>query len=195
MPPPPCAQSGGRERYVFFSFPHIAIDSEGVVSSISRPGRAGKSCACGALQKCLNEFRVEGFSNNAKVPGVHDALDPEYAILKQRLARRLKEEKADVTTLDLVSITATAERTITSDLEGLISKAVNTSKADYAVITGIQVHNWAAELTSGAPSLEFVVPTKAYVVVNGEKVDLDLSKIPVSPLSLSHHRLCARSCC
>lgn len=32
-----------------------------------------------------------------------------------------------------------AERTITSDLEYMISKAVDTSKADYAVFTGVQV--------------------------------------------------------
>jgi hypothetical protein len=38
--------------------------------------------------------------------------------------------------MDLVALTAAAERTITSDLEYLISKAVDTNKADYAVITG-----------------------------------------------------------
>jgi Limiting CO2-inducible proteins B/C beta carbonyic anhydrases len=35
-----------------------------------------------------------------------------------------------------------AERTITSDLEGLIKAAVDTQKADYAVVTGVQIHNW-----------------------------------------------------
>ena len=35
-----------------------------------------------------------------------------------------------------------AERTITSDLEGLIKAAVDTEKADYAVVTGVQIHNW-----------------------------------------------------
>ncbi|GAX83978.1 hypothetical protein CEUSTIGMA_g11403.t1 [Chlamydomonas eustigma] len=168
----------GRERYVFFSFPHIAIDGEGTVGSISRPGRPGRSCACGALQKCLSEFHVEGYAQNCKVPGVHDPLEPEYSILKQRLARRLRYEGADVSRLDLVSITAAAERTMTDDLEYLIGKAVDTSKADYAVITGVQIHNWASDLTKGLPSLEFVAPTKAYVVVNGTKVDLDLSKVP-----------------
>ena len=48
-------QSSGKERYVFFSFPHIGIDSKGVVGNISRPGRAGMSCACGAVIKvCLS---------------------------------------------------------------------------------------------------------------------------------------------
>ena len=39
----------GRERYIFFSFPHIAINSSGFVGSISRAGRPQDSCACGAL--------------------------------------------------------------------------------------------------------------------------------------------------
>ncbi len=44
-PQTPC----GKERYVFFSFPHIAIDSTGKVGVISRPNRPGASAACGAL--------------------------------------------------------------------------------------------------------------------------------------------------
>ncbi len=82
--------STGRERYVFFSFPHIGIDSAGKVSAIARPGRAGTSCACGALAKCLGEIKAEGVEVNCKTPGVHDPLDPEYSILKQRLARRMR---------------------------------------------------------------------------------------------------------
>ena len=46
--------------------------------------------------------------------GEHDPLDPEYSILKQRLARRLRYERYDVAKLDLPSITALAERTITN---------------------------------------------------------------------------------
>lgn len=60
-----------------------------------------------------------------------------------------------------------AERTITSDLEYLISKAVDTSKADYAVFTGVQasgllgasvqgpaciVPAWRQSAAQGAPS-------------------------------------------
>ena len=105
-------QVNGRERYVFFSFPHIAIDSEGQVGAISRPGRAGKSCACGALAACLSQFTSEGYAKHCKVPGVHDPLDPEFSILRQRLARRLRYEKTDISTLNLTNITAAAERTV-----------------------------------------------------------------------------------
>lgn len=49
-----------------------------------------------------------------QVPGVHDAIDPEYSILKQRLARRVRYEGLDPTQMDLVDITHVAERTITN---------------------------------------------------------------------------------
>jgi hypothetical protein len=39
----------GRERYVFFAFPHCAVDETGELGAISRPNRPGKSCACGAM--------------------------------------------------------------------------------------------------------------------------------------------------
>ena len=52
-------QTNGRERYVFFSFPHIAIDSRGKVGAILRHNRAEESCACEGLQLCLEHFRKE----------------------------------------------------------------------------------------------------------------------------------------
>uniref|UniRef100_A0A6U2J374 Limiting CO2-inducible protein B/C beta carbonyic anhydrase domain-containing protein n=1 Tax=Chlamydomonas euryale TaxID=1486919 RepID=A0A6U2J374_9CHLO len=179
--------NAGREKYVFFSFPHIAIDGKGEVGAITRPGRDGKSCACGALAKCLGELKAEGYEAACRVPGEHDVLDPEYSILKQRLARRLRYEKADMSTMTLEGLTAVAERTITNDLEYLIEKSlIDPKKADYAVVTGVQIHNWATKLDPrGPPSLEFVQPTKVYVVSNGVKTHLDLSKVPaLSPRQL-----------
>ena len=64
---PLCAS--GRERYVFFSFPHISINSRGEVGPMSRPGRPGQSCACGALIKSTNDIRSEGLTCNCKIPG------------------------------------------------------------------------------------------------------------------------------
>ena len=59
----------GKERYVFFSFPHISINASGEVGPMSRPGRPGQSCACGALIKSWNEIRSEGLTCNCKIPG------------------------------------------------------------------------------------------------------------------------------
>ncbi|KAG2486879.1 hypothetical protein HYH03_014473 [Edaphochlamys debaryana] len=171
--------NGGRERYVFFAFPHIAINSEGEMGALSRPGRPKQSCACGALLAILNAFKVDGVEKSCKVPGVHDPLDPELTILQQRLARRVRYEKLNVQQLDLPALTQVAERTITDDLEYLIEKAVDPATSDYAVITGVQIHNWGKELTEdGDSSIEFVAPAKCYAVVNGLKTYIDLPQVP-----------------
>ncbi|KAF5838159.1 hypothetical protein DUNSADRAFT_3284 [Dunaliella salina] len=170
---------GSKEQYVFFSFPHIAIDSANEIGKISRPNRPGPSSACGALCACLADFQKDGVEANCRVPGVHDAENPEYSILKQRLARQLKSEDCDPSKLDLVSITQAAERTITNDLEHLISQAVDPTKANYAVFTGVQIHNWASDLTdSSIPSLEFVASGKSYTVIDGVKKAMDVTTLP-----------------
>ncbi|PSC73738.1 low-CO2 inducible isoform B [Micractinium conductrix] len=186
----PVCSTTGKERYVFFSFPHISINSKGEVGPMSRPGRPGQSCACGALIKAHSEIREEGLVCNCKIPGVHDAVNPEYSILKQRIARRLRHEgetDESVKKLSLTDITKVAERTISDDLEFLISKSVDTSKADYAVITGVQIHNWAHSFEDDSPNMEYVAPTSTYVVVNGVKTHLDLLQVP--PLTPRQIRL------
>jgi hypothetical protein len=78
------------------------------------------------------------------------------------------------------------------DLEYLISKAVNTKNADYAVVTGVQIHNWASDLDDPRiPSMEFVAPARAYVVINGEKIDLDLQQVRLGLLAAA----AAAGCC
>lgn len=62
-------QGSGKERYVFFSFPHIGIDAAGSLGSISRPGRPGASSACGALKAALGDIQGEGLAANCKCPG------------------------------------------------------------------------------------------------------------------------------
>lgn len=177
----PVSASSGKERYVFLSFPHISINARGEVGPISRPGRPGMSCACGALNQALVDIKSDGLTTNCRIPGVHEPLDPEFSILKQRLARRLRyegETEASVSGLSLVDITKVAERTITDDLEYLISHTVDPRKADYAVVTGIQIHNWGEKFDDDSPNLEFVAPASVYVVVNGEKTHLDLGAMP-----------------
>ncbi len=49
---------------------------------------------------------------------MHDPLEPEYSILKQRVARRLAYEKADPQQLSLVDITKAAERVISTVRQG-----------------------------------------------------------------------------
>ena len=62
-------QGSGKERYVFLSFPHISIDALGRVGEVSRPGRPGQSCACGALNAALGDIKAGGLKANCKKPG------------------------------------------------------------------------------------------------------------------------------
>ena len=72
-----------------------------------------------------------------------------------------------------------AERTITDDLEYLIQRTVNSRRADYAVVTGVQIHSWGTMYGDATPNLEFVCPSTIYAVVAGEKTYLDLAKVPM----------------
>jgi hypothetical protein len=170
----------GKERYVFFSFPHIGICSEGEVGQIHRPGRSGASSACGALIGALGQFQADKSVMTAYSGGQHDVQDPEFSILKQRLAMRIKQEGLDVNKMNLVDMTALAERTITADLEGLIKETVDPMQQDYAVVTGVHVHNWGNEGT-GAPDLEWIAPSSVYVVNNGKKININLEVCPSVP--------------
>ena len=61
------------------------------------------------------------------------------------------------------------------DLETLIEHSVDVRRADYAVVTGIQIHNWSVDPdVDGHPNLEFIQPRTSYVVVDGEKRSLQL---------------------
>jgi hypothetical protein len=50
---------GGRDKYVFFSFPHVAVDAAGTVGNVSRAA-CPESHACGALLKVLSELNDGG---------------------------------------------------------------------------------------------------------------------------------------
>ena len=101
----PIDQATKRESYVFFSFPHVAVDDDGNVGKIHRPGRPGESAACGALITALGAFQADGVEAHAKEAGNHDADEPEFSILKHRLGRRIVSEGLSVDKLDIASIT------------------------------------------------------------------------------------------
>ena len=54
---------------MFFSFPHISIDAAGNVGAISRPGRPGASCACGALNQALVDLKQNGLAESCESLG------------------------------------------------------------------------------------------------------------------------------
>ena len=172
---PVCKQTG-KERYVFFSYPHIGIHptKEDPIGFVARKGREDYGTACGALIKCMHELNKEGVESNKKQPGVHTPEDIEYSILKQRLARSIPGNQ-----IDLANLTTITEQRITADLEELIKKTVNTKKADYAVMTGIQIHYWTDP--DKYYRNEYISPGKAYAVVDEKRKELDIQN--VLPLS------------
>lgn len=137
----------GKERYVFYSMPHIAISADGRIGVCYRKGRPGESTACGALnafQKELSHGRLELST---------DETDIEQSLLKRRLLREIPYGHVP----DLLELTRIAQRVIQKDLEHVLNTIVDRNRSDYAMITGIQIHG---------PEHSYVHPTACYVVVN-----------------------------
>jgi hypothetical protein len=146
---------GGKERYVFFALAHIALDAQGQVGVCVRPGRDEISSACGALVA----FRKELESGRLSL-----ALDPddmEQSLLKQRLIPLIRYGEVP----DLVTLTRAAEAAIREDLERMLDQTVDRAHADYAVLTGIQVHG---------PDRNYVWPGALYAVVDRGRAELRL---------------------
>lgn len=143
-----------KERYVFYAFSHIAIDENENMGVCRRKGLE-KSHACGALCLFLNELA------SGKINIRLDEEDIEESILKRRILRELKYGEVP----DLLTLTKITLKTIVEDLENIIKKVVDPEKADYAIISGIQVHG---------PEENYIVPDEAYVIIDGEKKKLQL---------------------
>ena len=59
----------GKERYVYYAFPHVAIDADGKIGVCKRRGRKEKSSACGALNVFLKELsNPQSYTNNPPIP-------------------------------------------------------------------------------------------------------------------------------
>lgn len=164
-----------KERYLFFSYPHIGVHptAENGLGLVARKGRIDYGTACGALIKCMHDLKKEGIEVNKKQPGVHDPVDIEYSILKQRMARTICSEGLDIDKMNLADVTKVAERRITSDLETLIKSTVDKTKADYAVLTGVQIHYWTDP--EKYFKNEYIWPQKSYAYVDGKRIELNIS--------------------
>lgn len=139
----------GRERYVFYALPHIAIDSGGNLGMCKREGREGESVACGALAAFQKEM------SGGKLNISMDNEDVEQSLLKMRLLGEIPYGKVP----DLLELTRIAQAAIQTDLERTISRVVNRDKSNHAVITGIQIHG---------PENNYVWPGECYAVVNNK---------------------------
>lgn len=146
--------SEGTERYVYFAFPHIAIDENGVPGNCRRPGRHEMSHACGALLNVLQDLSqgLVGLELNQD--------DLEQSLLKQRLFRKLRYGEIP----DLVTLTKIAHNVIREDLERMIQLTVDSNSVPYAVFSGIQIH--------GPGNQTWIWIDTPYVVAKGARITL-----------------------
>lgn len=154
----------GRQRYVYYAFPHIGIGEDGAIGRTQRPGQDEPSLACGALAALHADLHA------SDAPAGLDMDDIEQSLLKLRLTRALNGRLPS----DLVDLTYTAHDAVVADLEHLIALMLDPAVCDYAVLTGIQIH--------GPARRHHVWPGRAYAVINGQrhtlKVDVPLSSAP-----------------
>eukprot|EP00740_Mantoniella_antarctica_P011715 CAMPEP_0181368202 /NCGR_PEP_ID=MMETSP1106-20121128/11929_1 /TAXON_ID=81844 /ORGANISM="Mantoniella antarctica, Strain SL-175" /LENGTH=483 /DNA_ID=CAMNT_0023484237 /DNA_START=135 /DNA_END=1587 /DNA_ORIENTATION=- len=171
----PTEEGSGKERYVFFAMPHIAVDSAGSAGDVIRAGRAGCSHACGALiamQPKFEELKRGGMTIRAE--GTCDHMNPEYSLLEGRMLRELQPEQVPSGGLDLVQVTKLCDGVIQKDFTELVRAAVDPAKADFAIITGVQIHSYGHTLDEWHPNMEYICPTSMTVVVNGKATNINL---------------------
>ncbi|CAI5486924.1 unnamed protein product [Closterium sp. Naga37s-1] len=157
-----------KERYIFFAFPHVSIGESGEVGSLLRRGRGKPSSACGALIAIQNDI-------NAGKATVSDPYDEEYVLLKKKVKSLILRRGGSE--YSLVEVTRAALAAINDDLEKLISLTVDPATADYAVITGVQIHS--GNQIPGEPfrierTCDYIAPDMMYAVVRGQRYDLQL---------------------
>jgi len=144
----------GRERYVYFAFPHIAIDENGTPGNCRRSGRKAMSQACGALLKIL-----ENWSRGAVSLDLNQD-DLEQSLLTQRLFGKFGFAEIP----DLITLTLVTQHIIRRDLERMIQLTVDPSTTDYAVFTGVQIH--------GPAHKDWIWVEASYVVIDGVRKPL-----------------------
>ena len=147
----------GRERYVYYAIPHIAINEEGKTGFCKRKGIKEDSSACGALCLFLDELR------QGKLHITIDEEDIEESLIKRRLLKEIPYGHVP----DLLELTKITRKVIQTDLEHVLEKVVDIKKSDYAIMTGVQIHG---------PEGNYVWPSECYAVVNGKRQEIILSE-------------------
>ena len=178
----PTEDGSGKERYVFFAMPHIAVDSAGKAGDCIRAGRAGCSHACGALIKLQPKFEeLKAGGMQIRAPGTCDHMDPEYSLLEARMLSAVQPQDIPPGGLDLVQVTKLADGVIQKHMEELVRASVDPSKCDFAIVTGVQIHSYGHTLDEWHPNMEYICPTRMTIVVNGQRTDVNLLEETPSP--------------
>jgi hypothetical protein len=109
-----------------------------------------------------------------RAQGTCDHMNPEFSLLESRLLRELQPEQVPAGGLDLVQVTKLCDGVIQQDFTELVRAAVDPQKADFAIITGVQIHSYGHTLDEWHPNMEYICPTSMTVVVNGVATKVDL---------------------
>lgn len=116
-----------------------------------------------------------------RAQGTCDHMNPEFSLLESRLLRQVTPDQVPAGGFDLVQITKLCDAVIQQDFTELIRAAVDPNKADFAIITGVQIHNYGHTLDEWHPNMEYICPTSMKVVVNGRGVDINLLEETAAP--------------
>jgi hypothetical protein len=161
----------GRRRFVIYAMAHIAIDAEGTIGLLERPGVPEPSSACGALVAFRNELR-EG-----TLEVEFDRYETEQALLKHRLLPLIKYG----TVPNLVDLTKLTVTVIEDDLREIILPLAREWRErnqampiDAAMFSGIQIH--------GPDGANFVWPLSVHIQVGGDLSDYGFTS--AAPLTL-----------
>ncbi|MDH5769242.1 MAG: hypothetical protein OEZ31_09850, partial [Nitrospirota bacterium] len=101
--------------------------------------------------------------NEGKLHISIDEEDIEESLMKRRLLSEIPYGYIP----ELIELTKITRGVIQSDLERVLNKVVDTTKSDYALITGIQIHS---------PDGNYIWPSECYAVVNGMKQEVSLGE-------------------
>mmetsp|Transcript_2760 Transcript_2760/g.4487 ORF Transcript_2760/g.4487 Transcript_2760/m.4487 type:complete len:524 (-) Transcript_2760:240-1811(-) len=135
----------GKERYVIWVAPHVAIPQDGDDGKVYRSGRENASTACGALLALLAEIK------SGKLSLQLEPSDLEHSLLKQKVLGQLRYGHVP----NLVEITHAAHKVILADSVRTATSVVSLEKSEYVIISGIQIHGpmgqnyfWPGSFTS-----------------------------------------------
>ncbi|MEA2023003.1 MAG: hypothetical protein U9N79_01790 [Actinomycetota bacterium] len=149
-----------RRRFVIYAMAHIAIDADGTIGRIERPGIPEPSSACGALVAFRDELRA------GTLEVEFDRYDTEQSLLKHRLLPLIKYGNVP----DLVDLTKLTVAAIEEDLHEILRSLADgwratghVMPADMAIFGGVQIH--------GANGVNFVWPLSARIELDGDLRD------------------------
>ena len=115
--------------------------------------------ACGALLALLGELQDD------RVGAMHDSDDVEQGLIRKYIGGPLVSSRDALP--DLFGLTRLTHDVILNDVERILAATVDPSKADHAVITGVQSH--------GPGMKNYIQPRTMYAVVDGSRRSVALA--------------------